>query len=245
MARHAYYFERNKGTVAKSQKTYGIVVDYFKKKIIAGDLKPGEKLPPEREIAEELGVSRNSVREAIRFMDMTGVISSQQGSGNYITCDFQSSLEETMGMMFAMDQIDYIQISQIRYSLERLAFTLALDHASEEEIRLMEEYVNKLDKSTDASVNNELDKKIHYTLARASGNVLILDILEACSSVIDEFVKDLRREIIRKESGKEALNACHHRIVKALREHNREDGILALKEHFAIIDEILLEWKNQ
>lgn len=134
-----------------------------------------------------------------------------------------------MGMMFAMDQIDYIQISQIRYSLERLAFTLALDHASEEEIRLMEEYVNKLDKSTDASVNNELDKKIHYTLARASGNVLILDILEACSSVIDEFVKDLRREIIRKESGKEALNACHHRIVKALREHNREDGILALR----------------
>ena len=94
-----------------------------------------------------------------------------------------------MGMMFAMDQIDYIQISQIRYSLERLAFTLALDHASEEEIKLMEDCVNKLDKSTDASVNNELDKKIHYTLARASGNILILDILEACSSVIDEFVK--------------------------------------------------------
>lgn len=150
-----------------------------------------------------------------------------------------------MGMMFAMDQIDYIQISQIRYSLERLAFTLALDHASHEEIRLMEDCVNKLDKSTDASMNNELDKKIHYTLARASGNVLILDILEACSSVIDEFVKDLRREIIRKESGKEALNACHHRIVRALREHNREDGILALKEHFAIIDEILLEWKEK
>ena len=55
-------------------------------------------------------------------------------------------------MMFAMDQIDYIQISQIRYSLERLAFTLALDHASEEEIKLMEDCVNKLDKSTDASV---------------------------------------------------------------------------------------------
>ncbi len=49
--------------MAKSQKTYGIVVDYFKKKIIAEDLKPGEKLPPEREIAEELGVSRNSVRQ--------------------------------------------------------------------------------------------------------------------------------------------------------------------------------------
>ena len=156
--------ERNKNTVAKNQKTYGIVVDYFKKKILTGDLKPGEKLPPEQEIAEELGVSRNSVREAIRFMDMTGVISSQQGSVIISPAISKSSLEETMGMMFAMDQIDYIQISQIRYSLERLAFT-ALDHASEEEIKLMEDCVNKLDKSTDASVNNELDKKkfiIHW-----------------------------------------------------------------------------------
>ena len=150
-----------------------------------------------------------------------------------------------MGMMFAMDQIDYIQISQIRYSLERLAFTLALDHASEEEIKLMEDCVNKLDKSTDASVNNELDKKIHYTLARASGNILILDILESCSGVIDEFVKDLRREIIQEESSKEGLNDCHHRIVRALREHDREAGILALKEHFSMIDKILLDWKHK
>mgnify|MGYP000440949916 CR=1 FL=1 len=153
----------------RQQKAYKGVIDYFKKKILDGELRPGEKLPPERDIAERLNVSRNSVREAIRIMDMTGVISSQQGSGNYITCEFQKSLAETMTMMFAMDQIDYIQISQIRYSLERLAFTLALDHASEEEIKLMEDCVNKLDKSTDASVNNELDKKIHYTLARASG----------------------------------------------------------------------------
>lgn len=238
-------FLKGISTVAKNQKTYGIVVDYFKKKIIAGDLKPGEKLPPEREIAEELGVSRNSVREAIRFMDMTGVISSQQGSGNYITCDFQNSLEETMGMMFAMDQINYIQISQMRSALERLAFVLALDHASEEEICLMEDCVNKLDKSTDANTNNELDKKIHYTLARASGNILILDILEACSSVIDSFVKDLRREIIQNDFRKKILNDCHHRIVRALREHDQDEGVQALQEHFALIDEILQEWNEQ
>ena len=98
----------------RQQKAYKGVIDYFKKKIMDGELRPGEKLPPERDIAERLNVSRNSVREAIRIMDMTGVISSQQGSGNYITCEFQKSLAETMTMMFAMDQIDYKQISQIR-----------------------------------------------------------------------------------------------------------------------------------
>ena len=94
----------------KQQKAYKGVIDYFKKKIMDGELRPGEKLPPERDIAEQLNVSRNSVREAIRIMDMTGVISSQQGSGNYITCEFQKSIAETMGMMFAMSQINYQHI---------------------------------------------------------------------------------------------------------------------------------------
>ena len=83
----------------KQEKAYKGVIEYFKNRIMAGELRPGEKLPPEREIAQMLEVSRNSVREALRIMDMTGVISSQQGSGNYITCEFQKSIAETMGMM--------------------------------------------------------------------------------------------------------------------------------------------------
>ena len=54
----------------RQQKAYKGVIDYFKKKIMDGELRPGEKLPPERDIAERLNVSRNSVREAIRIMDM-------------------------------------------------------------------------------------------------------------------------------------------------------------------------------
>ena len=69
------------------QKAYAGVIDYFRGQIMAGELKAGERIPPEREIAALLGVSRNSVREAIRIMDMMGIISSVQGSGNYITCD--------------------------------------------------------------------------------------------------------------------------------------------------------------
>ena len=57
----------------RQQKAYKGVIDYFKKKIMDGELRPGEKLPPERDIAERLNVSRNSVWEAIRIMDMTGV----------------------------------------------------------------------------------------------------------------------------------------------------------------------------
>ena len=101
----------------KQQKAYKGVIDYFKQKIIDGELRPGEKLPPERDIAEQLGVSRNSVREAIRIMDMTGVISSQQGSGNYITCEFQKSLAETMTMMSFLSSFFFTVFKPIQICL--------------------------------------------------------------------------------------------------------------------------------
>ena len=222
----------------KQQKAYKGVIDYFKKKIMDGELRPGEKLPPERDIAEQLNVSRNSVREAIRIMDMTGVISSQQGSGNYITCEFQKSLAETMTMMFAMDQIDYRQISQIRQTLECLAFSLAIEHASDGQIEEMEMLVKELDKSSDDAKNASLDKKLHFTLAQSSGNILVLDFLEACSGVIDSFI---RAEILRTEERKKLLNECHKKLTEALREKDEMKGQEALKRHFMLINEILEE----
>ena len=214
----------------KQEKAYKGVIEYFKNRIMAGELRPGEKLPPEREIAQMLEVSRNSVREALRIMDMTGVISSQQGSGNYITCEFQKSIAETMGMMFAMSQINYQQISQIRYALE---------HASESQMDALEELVKRLDRSMDEQENARIDKQIHFTLALASGNVLLLNILEACSGVIDTFIRNMRAEILRTKEAKEALNLCHRQIAEALRNKDNAAGKDALDRHFRMIDEIL------
>ena len=225
--------------MAREEKAYARVIEKVKKMILSGELKPGEKLPPEREFAEELEVSRNSVREAIRIMDMMGIVSSQQGSGNYVTCEFQKSIPETMAMMFAMDQVNDKQISQVRYSLEVLAFTLALDRVREEDLAKMEECVEKLDKNGDSKNNATLDKIIHYTLARASGNQLLIDILEACSGVFDIFIEDMRYGILKNENRKTELNECHRHLVDALREGDREKGLQALRWHFEMIDEVL------
>ena len=79
-------------------KAYEKVIEHIKKQIINHDLTIGEKLPPEREISEQLGVSRNSVREAIHMLEMMGFISSQQGAGNYVSCNFEKNLVESMSM---------------------------------------------------------------------------------------------------------------------------------------------------
>lgn len=162
--------------MAREERAYARVIEKVKKMILSGELKPGEKLPPEREFAEKLEV---------------------------------------------------------------LAFTLALDRVREEDLAKMEECVEKLDKNGDSKNNATLDKIIHYTLARASGNQLLIDILEACSGVLDIFIEDMRYGILKNENRKTELNECHRHLVDALREGDREKGLQALKWHFEMIDEVL------
>lgn len=225
--------------MAKRVRTYETVISFFTDAIIAGKLKVGEKLPPEREIAEHLGVSRNSVREAIRFMDMTGVISSQQGSGNYITCDFEKSMTQSLAMMFALNQTDSRQINQLRWGLETRAAILVVEHASDQEIEDIIQCVENLENSQDETLNIGLDKQIHYTMAKASRNVLIISILNALSTVIDTFIKDLRYEIVRTEGRKALLSEAHRAIARGLQLRDRDQVEKAMNMHFGFLEMIL------
>jgi GntR family transcriptional repressor for pyruvate dehydrogenase complex len=225
--------------MGQDKKAYEIVMDYIKRQILDQELAVGETIPPERELSELLGVSRNSVREALKILSVTGVISSRQGAGNYISCNFESYLADTLSMMFALNQIDYEQISQIRIGLEMQAYALAVKYIKEDEIRMLEEYVMKLDESEDDEEKTMLDKKIHYAIAKASRNVLILNILDALSEVIDEFIESMRREILRTEERKGMLQESHKQMVECLKKRDAAGGQKALMDHFEMINSIL------
>ena len=220
------------------EKSYKKVIDYIKNKIRVGELKMGEKLPAERELSEILGVSRNSVREAIRTLDIMGAISSQQGAGNYLTGNFENNLVESMSMMFLLKQINYQQISQLRRALELQALSLAIDNISEQEIIQLEKIVSKLEHDTEEN-NVILDKKLHYNIALASRNTLIIDILHALTEVIDQFIVDLRREILSSDHSKDRLREAHNEMIKSLIKRDKNLAYEAINKHFSIIDEKL------
>lgn len=95
------------------KRTYDSVIRFIKSEITAGRLKPGKKLPPEREMAERLRISRTSIREALRTMEVLGVIESVQGAGNFISVNFEKSMTEALSMMFLLRQTDGRQLSDI------------------------------------------------------------------------------------------------------------------------------------
>jgi GntR family transcriptional repressor for pyruvate dehydrogenase complex len=222
------------------KKSYIKVIDYIKSQIRAGNLVAGEKLPAERELSVILGVSRNSVREAIRTLDIMGVISSQQGAGNYLTGNFENNLAESLSMMFLLNQIDYQQISQLRRGLETQALILAIDHISEKEISQLERILSQLENETEEN-NVILDKKLHYTIALASKNTLIIDILQALSDVIDQFIVDLRREILSSEESRKRLQEAHSEIIHSIILKDKNMAYEAINKHFGIIDEKIRE----
>jgi GntR family transcriptional repressor for pyruvate dehydrogenase complex len=221
------------------QKSYKKVIEYIKKQIMAGELSIGEKLPAERELSEMIGISRNSVREAIRTLDVMGVISSQHGAGNYVTGNFENNLVESLSMAFLLNRINYRQISELRRALEMQALSLAIDNITSQEIRQLEEIASQLEKTTEPN-NVILDKKLHYNIALASRNTLIISILQALSEVIDQFIIDLRREILN-SSSREGLMEAHSKMIRSVVTRNRALAYEAITAHFNIIDEKLRE----
>lgn len=220
------------------KKSYIKVLDYIKEKIRTGELKLDEKLPAERELSEMLGVSRNSVREAIRTLDILGVITSYQGAGNYLTGNFQNNIIESLSMMFLLNQIDYQQISQLRRGLELEALLLAIDNITEKEITQLDAIITQLEHVTEEN-NIILDKRLHYNIALASKNTLIFSILEALSVLIDQFILDLRREILSTEDTKVVLHEAHNLMVESIRKRDKNLAYEAINKHFGVIDEKL------
>ena len=226
---------------SETGKAYEKVIDYIKKRILEGSLKQGEKLPPERDLAELLGVSRNSVREAIRSLEVIGIVTSTQGAGNSISCNFEKSLFEAMSMMFLMKKIDYSQLGELRAGLEQQAISLAANRITDEQILKLENIIEKFSVSKDETENVILDKKLHYTIAEASGNQLILEILQVLSNVMDIFISDLRKQILRSDKGKNYLQNAHEQMVICLKNKDRQGACEAMAEHFDLINQNMIE----
>ena len=233
--------DRTDNKEEQSGKAYERVIAYIKQQILAGNLQQGSKLPPERELADMLGVSRNSVREALRILEMLGTVTSVQGAGNYISGNFQRSLFQSLSLMFLLQQVSYRQLSELRRGLEEEAIFLAADHITSQQLRSLEAIVSAMAASQDEEENAILDKKMHYVIALASGNRLIFSILQALSDVMDLFIKDMRKSISRTDMEKRRLQRIHENMVVCLKNRDRSGACRAMSDHFEIIDENLLD----
>lgn len=218
------------------EKAYEKVIEHIKNEIWRGSLKRGERLPPERELAELLNVSRNSVREAIRTLGLMGFVSSTQGAGNFVTCDIEKNLRESLSIMLMMGETNYLQISQLRCGIESINARLAAERILPSQAARMMQLTEMMRDEPDPRTACCYDQELHVLLCEASGNRLIKSLYSAMLSLINDFISTMYVKIDANPEEAAALMNAHIRLVDSIAAHDPEGAVQAMRNHFDVVD---------
>jgi len=155
----------------------------IKEMIIAGDLAPGDRLPPEKELSERLGLSRSSLREAVKALEVIRVLDVRRGDGTYVTSLEPRLLLEAMSFVVDLhDDQSVLEIFAVRRILEPAASALAARNADEDEIAQLREVVASVDQAADVESLVEHDLEFHRGIADATGNTYLASLIDSLSS---------------------------------------------------------------
>ncbi|WP_010296500.1 FadR/GntR family transcriptional regulator [Clostridium senegalense] len=220
----------------KNTRVYEKVIEQIKEMIITGTFKKGDKLPSEREMAESLQVSRTSIREALRELEIMGLIESRQGEGNFIKSSFENTLLKPLSTIFLLKESNSDEILELRNIIERGSVVLAAERITDEELGEMELLFDESLKSDLKDTLVDVDIDFHYKIAQASKNFLILSILNAISFLIEAFIKDIRRNVITKEENINMLIQQHRDILSALKSHDPVAAEKAMLDHLQYVN---------
>src|SRR5665647_3539080 len=147
----------------KNTKVYEQVIDQIKDMIDKGTLKKGDKLPSERNLVLQLEVSRASIREALRALEVIGLIECRQGEGNYIKSSFQDNLFEPLSIMFMLEGSSKEEIWELRKIMEVEASGLAAKRITSEQLNELNEITQRFmnpDGEVEA-ISADIDKEFH------------------------------------------------------------------------------------
>ncbi len=218
------------------KKTYRKLVEYVRKQIMNGKLVPGAKLPTERELADNLQISRNSVREGLRVLENIGIIQSQHGSGNYVSLDFNETLVEVLSYIYFVKGLDADEATEFRWMIEREALPLSLRHISEEDKKSLISNLNKLEKAETEKKRIQYDKLIHQTIVNACSNSFLIANYQALMGFMDRHIGSAREHIIRGMESRHMLEEAHRLLVEGVVENDLSKSMKGLEDHFGYIE---------
>lgn len=212
------------------------VVIQVRDMIREGTLRPGDRLPAEREFARQLGISRSSLRAGLRFLAAIGVLTSRHGSGSYIADGPPALDSEPLNMLAALHGIATEKMFEARRLVEVAVAGLAAENATEDDLRRMSEEVTE----TYAALDNPQEYLVHdfgfhRAVAAASGNPILATFMEIVTDVLHQRrSKTIDRSHDLKESA-----AMHRKIYRAIRARDVDAARTAMSEHLILAERAL------
>jgi GntR family transcriptional regulator, transcriptional repressor for pyruvate dehydrogenase complex len=215
--------------VVKTSRLYEQIVQQVEESILSGQLKPGDQLPAERDLAQSFGVSRTAVREAVKTLREKGLVEAFSGRGTFVTNGTSQAIRQSLDLMIRINhQEGSAHLAELRLVLEPEIAGLAASRIEEQLLGTMRETLAIMERNLqDREAYIEADLDFHLALAEAAGNPLILSLLDSIVGLL----REQRSRIFEVEGGPERGQYHHKRILVAVEQRNPEAARSAMREH--------------
>jgi GntR family transcriptional regulator, transcriptional repressor for pyruvate dehydrogenase complex len=204
--------------------------------LILNKLSPGDKLPAERELAEMLGVSRSSIRDAMRRLQLIGLVEPRQGAGTVVLDISQEALVSPLANVIAHKRQLVGELLDFRKMLEPPMAAHAALHASPEAVSRMEDILHRQDKRVrSGELAVEEDTEFHYAIAQASGNSVVLKVMD----VVMDLLRETRSRSLQSEGRPQKSLAGHKKILSAIKRRDGEGAESAMRQHIRDVEQMV------
>lgn len=220
----------------KRTKVYAEVASQISRLIEAGRLKPGDRLPPERDLAEMFGVSRTSVRDAIRVLEMRGLVEPRHGEGTLVRQVPIDAIVTPLADALVSSKNLTADLFDMRRMLEPPLARAASLRATPEDLKIMKDILRRQAERVRAGeVAIEEDNAFHYQIARAARNQVVLAVMD----VVMELLQDSRARSLQSPGRAEKSLDGHRRILLAIRNGDPDLAVEAMRLHLEEIEQVL------
>ena len=212
-------------------RLYEQIVAQIEERIVRGELKVGDQLPAERDLATQFGVSRTAVREAVKALRQKGLVEIVPGRGTFISDRTSRGVRHSLDFIMKTGAADGSKnLAEVRGLIEPEIAALAAERATREYIAAMRQAVATMDTALDnADVFIEADLSFHLALAQATQNNLIPVLIDP----IVDLLRDHRKKIFNTMGAPQRGQVYHKRILVAVEQHNAEAARQAMRGHLA------------
>jgi GntR family transcriptional repressor for pyruvate dehydrogenase complex len=219
------------------------VAQQLQELIISGELRPDDRLPPERELADQLGVSRTVIREATKSLEQRGLLEVLTGSGTYVSQMDPKVVSDSIGLLVRQSTSSFDYLNEIRRMLEVEIAGLAAERATPRDIEVMDRALQAMDEAVSELGTNpalddfvEADLAFHNALAKATRNPLLPVLLEPITGLLVEF----RHLASRAPGAPEDAVSYHRQILEQVKARDGAACREMMRKHLSKAEEWML-----
>jgi GntR family transcriptional regulator, transcriptional repressor for pyruvate dehydrogenase complex len=222
----------------RPKKVSSQIAEQIRSSILAGEFSPGDKLPPERELAEMFGVSRPSVREALNILTASGLVMSYQGGGTVVKSLVEISAGNPLSELIKGEQERALDVIEVRKCMEAWTSYYAAQRALPEDIRKLEQIVGEMERNQEGmKPSQDLDANFHIIIAQATHNVVWLHLMQSIFDAMKEFQRGVWRAVYLTAEDHQKLFQHHRAVFEAIRDRDAERARDTMLTHLTFAEQ--------